>query len=109
MELISEFFFPPLFFVFSSFLCFLFFSFPSLSFFSFSLFSFLSFISFFPFLFFSFLFSFASFLLTCGGLGQMDGVRANTECLNSPEWNRKQVYGPGETYNWESSWTFGLL
>ncbi len=28
---------------------------------------------------------------------------------NSPEWNRKQVYGPGEKYSWESSWTFGVL
>ncbi|KAK4120619.1 galactose mutarotase-like protein [Parathielavia appendiculata] len=31
--------------------------------------------------------------------------------INHPEWNRtkKQIYGPGRTYNWESSWTFGLL
>lgn len=29
--------------------------------------------------------------------------------INHPEWNRQQVYGPGQTYNWESSWTFGLL
>ncbi len=28
---------------------------------------------------------------------------------DSPEWNRKQVYGPGEKYSWESSWTFGVL
>ncbi|KAK3312856.1 galactose mutarotase-like domain-containing protein [Apodospora peruviana] len=31
--------------------------------------------------------------------------------INHPEWNRTdaQILGPGETYNWESSWTFGLL
>ncbi|KAK4237116.1 galactose mutarotase-like domain-containing protein [Achaetomium macrosporum] len=31
--------------------------------------------------------------------------------INHPEWNRTraQIYGPGRTYNWESSWTFGLL
>jgi hypothetical protein len=29
----------------------------------------------------------------------------------SPEWKRTdaQIFGPGETYKWESSWTFGLL
>ncbi|KAL2118794.1 hypothetical protein VTJ04DRAFT_5753 [Mycothermus thermophilus] len=31
--------------------------------------------------------------------------------INHPEWNRleHQIFGPGQTYNWESSWTFGLL
>ncbi|KAK4112586.1 aldose epimerase-like protein [Canariomyces notabilis] len=31
--------------------------------------------------------------------------------INRPEWNRTsyQIFGPGQTYNWESSWTFGLL
>jgi aldose 1-epimerase len=31
--------------------------------------------------------------------------------INHPEWERTdaQIWGPGETYNWESSWTFGLV
>ncbi|KXX79359.1 Aldose 1-epimerase [Madurella mycetomatis] len=31
--------------------------------------------------------------------------------INKPEWDRmdKQIFGPGQTYSWESSWTFGLL
>ncbi|KAK3376445.1 galactose mutarotase-like domain-containing protein [Lasiosphaeria ovina] len=31
--------------------------------------------------------------------------------INHPEWNRTsyQITGPGQTYNWESSWTFGLV
>ncbi|KAK7222708.1 hypothetical protein V2G26_010711 [Clonostachys chloroleuca] len=31
--------------------------------------------------------------------------------INHPEWDRKdnQLTGPGETYKWSSSWTFGLL
>ncbi|KAL2151028.1 hypothetical protein VTH82DRAFT_6126 [Thermothelomyces myriococcoides] len=31
--------------------------------------------------------------------------------INHPEWERldAQIWGPGETYTWESSWTFGLL
>lgn len=31
--------------------------------------------------------------------------------LNSPEWGRlkKQIFGPGDKYHWESSWTFGTL
>jgi hypothetical protein len=31
--------------------------------------------------------------------------------MTSPEWNRTsyQIFGPGQTYNWESSWSFGLL
>ncbi|KAI0592823.1 galactose mutarotase-like domain-containing protein [Biscogniauxia sp. FL1348] len=31
--------------------------------------------------------------------------------INHPEWGRvdKQIVGPGDTYSWESSWTFGLL
>ncbi|KAL2021861.1 hypothetical protein VTK56DRAFT_6456 [Thermocarpiscus australiensis] len=31
--------------------------------------------------------------------------------INHPEWNRTtaEIYGPGRTYHWESSWTFGLL
>ncbi|KAK0725531.1 galactose mutarotase-like domain-containing protein [Lasiosphaeris hirsuta] len=31
--------------------------------------------------------------------------------INKPEWNRTeaQILGPGETYNWQSSWTFSLL
>ncbi|KAK1776212.1 galactose mutarotase-like domain-containing protein [Copromyces sp. CBS 386.78] len=31
--------------------------------------------------------------------------------INHPEWGRvdKQILGPGQKYNWESSWTFGLV
>ncbi|KAK3689061.1 galactose mutarotase-like domain-containing protein [Podospora appendiculata] len=31
--------------------------------------------------------------------------------INHPEWNRTshQILGPGQTYKWDSSWTFGLL
>ncbi|KAK3388687.1 galactose mutarotase-like domain-containing protein [Sordaria brevicollis] len=31
--------------------------------------------------------------------------------INHPEWGRldKQILGPGQTYSWESSWTFGLV
>ncbi|KAL2258553.1 hypothetical protein VTK26DRAFT_8110 [Humicola hyalothermophila] len=29
--------------------------------------------------------------------------------INHPEWNRTQIYGPGEEYTWTSSWEFGLL
>ena len=31
--------------------------------------------------------------------------------LFSPEWGRldKQIFGPGQKYHWESSWTFGLI
>jgi aldose 1-epimerase len=31
--------------------------------------------------------------------------------LNSPEWGRldKQIFGKGEKYHWESSWTFGTI
>lgn len=31
--------------------------------------------------------------------------------MDSPEWGRvdKQILGPGQTYSWESSWTFGLV
>ncbi|KAH8899985.1 aldose 1-epimerase [Thozetella sp. PMI_491] len=31
--------------------------------------------------------------------------------INHPEWNRTdaQITGPGKTYDWESSWTFGTL
>ncbi|KAK0611426.1 galactose mutarotase-like domain-containing protein [Immersiella caudata] len=31
--------------------------------------------------------------------------------INRPEWGRveEQLLGPGEKYNWESSWTFGLV
>ncbi|KAH6616028.1 galactose mutarotase-like domain-containing protein [Chaetomium sp. MPI-SDFR-AT-0129] len=31
--------------------------------------------------------------------------------INHPEWERldAQIYGPGRTYNWETSWTFSLL
>ncbi|KAL2266784.1 hypothetical protein VTJ83DRAFT_6136 [Remersonia thermophila] len=31
--------------------------------------------------------------------------------INHPEWNRldAQIFGPGQLYSWESSWTFGLL
>ncbi|KAI2624551.1 galactose mutarotase-like protein [Hypomontagnella submonticulosa] len=31
--------------------------------------------------------------------------------INHPEWERveKQITGPGQTYSWESSWTFGTL
>ncbi|KAI0901408.1 galactose mutarotase-like protein [Annulohypoxylon nitens] len=31
--------------------------------------------------------------------------------INHPEWGRveKQITGPGQTYSWESSWTFGNL
>ncbi|KAK0630426.1 galactose mutarotase-like domain-containing protein [Bombardia bombarda] len=31
--------------------------------------------------------------------------------INHPEWNRTtaQILGPGQTYDWESSWTFGLV
>ncbi|KAI1337631.1 aldose 1-epimerase [Xylariaceae sp. FL0016] len=31
--------------------------------------------------------------------------------INHPEWGRldKQITGPGKTYSWESSWTFGSL
>uniref|UniRef100_A0A8H7KCE3 Aldose 1-epimerase n=1 Tax=Bionectria ochroleuca TaxID=29856 RepID=A0A8H7KCE3_BIOOC len=31
--------------------------------------------------------------------------------INHPEWDRKeyQLTGPGETYKWSSSWTFGLV
>jgi len=30
--------------------------------------------------------------------------------INHPEWGRldKQIFGPGQKYHWESSWTFGL-
>jgi hypothetical protein len=36
---------------------------------------------------------------------------ADDGLCGSPEWNRTkaQIYGPGQTYSWESSWTFGLL
>lgn len=29
----------------------------------------------------------------------------------SPEWGRvhNEIYGPGEKYNWESSWTFSTV
>lgn len=31
--------------------------------------------------------------------------------MNSPQWGRKekQLTGPGETYDWQASWEFGLL
>ncbi|KFY86256.1 hypothetical protein V500_07759 [Pseudogymnoascus sp. VKM F-4518 (FW-2643)] len=31
--------------------------------------------------------------------------------INHPEWDRldKQIFGPGQEYSWESSWTFGTL
>ncbi|KAF2191139.1 aldose 1-epimerase [Zopfia rhizophila CBS 207.26] len=31
--------------------------------------------------------------------------------INHPEWGRldKQIFGPGQNYHWESSWTFGLM
>ncbi|ORY14300.1 aldose 1-epimeras-like protein [Clohesyomyces aquaticus] len=31
--------------------------------------------------------------------------------INHPEWGRlkKQIFGPGQRYHWESSWTFGLV
>ncbi|KAF2748029.1 aldose 1-epimerase [Sporormia fimetaria CBS 119925] len=31
--------------------------------------------------------------------------------INHPEWGRldKQIFGPGQKYHWEASWTFGLL
>lgn len=37
------------------------------------------------------------------------GTEANARCR--PEWDRmdKQIFGPGQTYSWESSWTFGVL
>ncbi|PSN71879.1 galactose mutarotase-like protein [Corynespora cassiicola Philippines] len=31
--------------------------------------------------------------------------------INNPEWGRipHQIFGPGDKYHWESSWTFGLI
>ncbi|KAF2712082.1 galactose mutarotase-like protein [Pleomassaria siparia CBS 279.74] len=31
--------------------------------------------------------------------------------INHPEWGRlsRQIFGPGQKYHWESSWTFGLV
>lgn len=30
--------------------------------------------------------------------------------LNSPEWGRleKQIFGPGDRYRWNSTWTFSI-
>ncbi|KAF2006832.1 galactose mutarotase-like protein [Amniculicola lignicola CBS 123094] len=43
----------------------------------------------------------------CIAIEPMDYV----DGINHPEWGRlsKQIFGPGQKYHWESSWTFGLL
>jgi hypothetical protein len=49
-------------------------------------------------------------LFSCLGVGSLDG-RTDLGCFDSPEWKRlgAQIWGPGQTYKWESSWTFGLV
>ena len=44
-------------------------------------------------------------------LGFLWGFVADGGYLDSPEWKRTeaQIWGPGQTYKWESSWTFGLV
>lgn len=42
-------------------------------------------------------------------LRALGGIIANN--CRSPEWGRlnKQIFGPGQKYHWESSWSFGTI
>ncbi|KAH8146224.1 uncharacterized protein LAJ45_09666 [Morchella importuna] len=47
-------------------------------------------------------------LIKSGGCVALEAQDWN-DGINHPEWGRNQFYGPGDDYNWEATYKFGLL